>query len=187
MQTAVYYAKKIAQKGKVLFSSKYLLYTNTGISVASSALGDVIVQSGEKISDQSKQWDKTRTAHLAVTGAVIGPFCHYWYIFLDWYLPGKSGSILVKKLLLDQLVCSPVIIGSFLAMTCYMEGKTAKDMNLEIKEKGTTLYLMEWLVWPPAQVINFCFLPTRFRVLYDSTISLGFDCYFSKVKYGKNS
>ncbi|KAK3085604.1 hypothetical protein FSP39_006014 [Pinctada imbricata] len=187
MQTAIISVKKIAQKGRILFSSKYLLYTNVGISIASSALGDVIVQSGEKVSDQSKQWDKIRTAQLAVTGAAIGPFCHYWYIFLDWYLPGKTGRILVKKLLLDQFVCSPVVIGSFLGMTCYMEGKTVKDMKTEMKEKGATLYITEWLVWPPAQVINFCFLPTRFRVLYDSSISLGFDCYYSKVKYGKNS
>jgi protein Mpv17 len=38
-------------------------------------------------------------------------------------------------------------------------------------------------VWPPAQVINFYLLPTRFRVLYDNTISLGYDVYTSYVAH----
>lgn len=36
-------------------------------------------------------------------------------------------------------------------------------------------------VWPTAQVINFWILPNRFRVLYDNTISLGYDVYTSAV------
>lgn len=39
----------------------------------------------------------------------------------------------------------------------------------------------EWIVWPTAQVINFWILPSRFRVLYDNTISLGYDVYTSYV------
>lgn len=51
----------------------------------------------------------------------------------------------------------------------------------ELRHKGVLLYLSEWLVWPPAQMINFFFLPTRFRVLYDNSISLLYDVYASHV------
>ena len=47
---------------------------------------------------------------------------------------------------------------------------------------GTQLYLAEWFIWPPAQFVNFYFLPTRFRVIYDNAISLGYDMYTSHVK-----
>ena len=53
--------------------------------------------------------------------------------------------------------------------------------------KGTTLFTAEALIWPPAQYVNFLFLPTRFRVLYDNTVSLGFDCYYSYVKHKKDT
>ncbi|KAK6185569.1 hypothetical protein SNE40_007774 [Patella caerulea] len=60
---------------------------------------------------------------------------------------------------------------------------TVKDIAAEVLVKGSTIYTMEWLIWPPAQLINFMFLPTKFRVLYDNIISLGFDTYYSNVKY----
>jgi protein Mpv17 len=53
----------------------------------------------------------------------------------------------------------------------------------ELKQKGWRLYVAEWVVWPPAQVINFYLLPTRFRVLYDNTVSLGYDIYTSYVAH----
>ena len=43
--------------------------------------------------------------------------------------------------------------------------------------------MAEWFIWPPAQFVNFYFLPTRFRVIYDNGISLGYDMYTSHVKY----
>ena len=49
----------------------------------------------------------------------------------------------------------------------------------EFKEKCIQLYIAEWVVWTPAQLINFYFLPTRYRVLYDNTISLFYDSYTS--------
>ena len=51
---------------------------------------------------------------------------------------------------------------------------------------GTQLYLAEWFIWPPAQFVNFYFLPTRFRVVYDNVISLGYDMYTSNVKNSKS-
>ena len=56
-----------------------------------------------------------------------------------------------------------------------------EDFVDELSHKGIVLYLSEWLVWPPAQLINFYFLPTRFRVLYDNCVSLFYDVYASRV------
>ncbi len=45
------------------------------------------------------------------------------------------------------------------------------------------MYLAEWVIWPPAQFVNFWLLPTRFRVLFDNAVSLGYDVYTSHVKH----
>ena len=46
--------------------------------------------------------------------------------------------------------------------------------------------LAEWTLGPASQLINFYFLPTRFRVLYDSMVCLSFDAYYAYVKYERN-
>ena len=56
-------------------------------------------------------------------------------------------------------------------------------MKTFYKYLGTQLYLAEWFIWPPPQFVNFYFLPTRFRVIYDNVISLGYDMYTSHVKH----
>ena len=122
---------------------------------------------------------------MALTGVPFGPVCHYYYIFLDRILPGTTMRILCKKILFDQLVFSPVSITMFLVSIGLLEGASHKAIHKDLVEKGPKLYKAECIVWPPVQMINFYFLPTRFRVLFDNTISLGFDWYYSYVKYRK--
>lgn len=45
------------------------------------------------------------------------------------------------------------------------------------------IYVVEWLIWPPMQLINFALLPLRYRILFDNVVSLGFDIYSPYVKY----
>ena len=68
----------------------------------------------------------------------------------------------------------------------YLIFQSTGEVLEEIKSKAWRLYAAEWVVWPPAQIINFYLLPTRFRVLYDNTISLGYDVYTSYVKHDKS-
>lgn len=122
---------------------------------------------------------------MAVSGMSVGIICHYWYRYLDSKLPGRSTKIVFKKVIIDQLICSPLCISAFFLTLGVLEMSSLAELRQEIKEKAHRLYLAEWVVWPPAQVINFYFLPTRFRVLYDNTISLGYDVYTSQVKHDK--
>jgi len=177
-------AKHVFAGVKLLFSRKYLLYTNTGISVIMSCAGDGLQQKYQMVQREIAGWNKRRTRDVGVTGLIFGPMCHFWYIFLDRWFPGNAARVVAKKLIVDQLICSPVVISSFLFVTCYLEGKRNEELKNEMIEKGKTLYLAEWIVWPPAQLVNFTVVPLRYRVLFDSTVSFGFDWYFSAVKYG---
>ncbi|XP_060074215.1 mpv17-like protein 2 [Ylistrum balloti] len=176
--------KAVSDSGKVLFGKKYLLVTNVSITVGLSCTGDFLQQRYQIRTKEAKAMNLTRSKHVAASGLVIGPFCHYWYLFLDKWLPGKTIKVVLKKVIVDQLICSPIYISLFLLTTSILENKTWEEIKEETTSKGAILYLAEWIVWPPAQLFNFLILPTRFRVLYDNTISLGFDCYFSRVKYG---
>lgn len=126
-------------------------------------------------------------------------FCHYWYRLLDSRLPGRTFKIVAKKVLVDQLIASPIVISMFFATLGVMRRESLEETMEEIRHKFMRLYKAEWIgcydyifqlcktnkrfisVWPTAQVINFWILPNRYRVLYDNTISLGYDIYTSYV------
>ncbi len=174
---------------------RYLLATNVTLSVGLSGLGDLLQQQrsegfsgpGDCDDDDPHPVHRTggrRAAHMALAfGATSGVLCHYWYLWLDAFLPGAALRVVGKKILLDQLLFSPVCIAACLGASCVLDGSSVRQMREEILQKGSRLYLAEWALWPPAQFVNFYFLPTRFRVLFDSLVSLVYDVYASHVKH----
>lgn len=167
------------------FSPKYLLLTNISISISLSAVGDVIEQKYEIYSGDMEVMDNQRTKNMAISGMTVGVLCHYWYKFLDARMPGRTIKTVIKKVIIDQLICSPFCIASLFLTLGYLEKSNFQEIKKEIKHKAMTLYVAEWVVWPPAQIINFYMLPNRYRVLYDNTISLGYDIYTSQIKHKK--
>lgn len=172
---------------KIAFNDKYLLYTNCTISIVLSSVGDVIEQGYEIYTNDLDKYEAKRTMHMAFSGAALGILCHNWYKVLDKIILGKTLEMVTKKLLLDQLIFSPIMIVTFFGSLALFEEQPVQNFKTEVRDKFVRLYRAEWLVWPPAQIINFYFLPTRFRVLYDNTISLGYDIYTSQVKHNKGT
>ncbi|XP_049808608.1 mpv17-like protein 2 isoform X1 [Schistocerca nitens] len=168
--------------GHTMFN-KYLLLTNVGISMCLSATGDVIQQHYEMMHNERKNVELIRTRNMSISGVTVGVVCHFTYNYLDKKLPGRSLQTVLKKVVVDQLVFSPIYLTVFFFTLAILEGSNWVTLKKEVTHKAWRLYLAEWLIWPPAQVINFYFLPTKFRVLYDNTISLGFDIYTSYIKH----
>ena len=58
------------------------------------------------------------SARLISLGAVVGPINHYWYAGLDKFLTGNSAQTVVKKILLDQTIASPIFAFTFFMGKC---------------------------------------------------------------------
>ena len=91
-----------------------------------------------------------------------------------------------RKVLLDQIIFSPINISLFLVVMGLMESASMATVFKDLHDKGLQLLKAEWIIWPPAQILNFTFISPRYRVLYDNTVSLGFDYYYSYVKFHNN-
>jgi len=176
---------------------KHLFWTNIGISVILSGAGDFFIQRHETIQNKNSinknstcqvssscvRWNPKRSCHMAVSfGLTSGFLCHFWYKFLDNKIQGNTIKVVTKKIIWDQIFFSPILIVACLLVSGIIEKSSSDDIQSDIRNKGTQLYIAEWFVWPPAQFVNFYFLPTKFRVIYDNTISLGYDMYTSHVK-----
>ncbi|XP_076264634.1 mpv17-like protein 2 [Rhynchophorus ferrugineus] len=166
-----------------MFSDRYLLYTNVGISLCLSGVGDVLEQNYEILTQQIPCWNKQRSRDMALSGTTVGVVCHYWYKFLDRSLPGYTIRIVLKKIVVDQFIGSPLCISTFFGTIALLEGSTRDEFIEEVKDKAWRLYVAEWMIWPPCQFLNFYVLSTKYRVLFDNLVSLGYDIYTSHVKH----
>jgi len=159
----------------------HLFASNLAISFGLSGLGDIIQQSVEK---SRSKWNVKRTLEMSTSfGLTSGFLCHHWYNYLDRVLPGRGLSVVVKKVVWDQILFSPICITACILVAAAIEKSDFRTTLQQTVQLGGRLYLAEFVLWPPAQFVNFTFIPVRFRVLYDNVISLVYDTYTSYVKH----
>lgn len=175
-------ANKLRNAATQLFS-KYLLVTNTCTASSLLALGDCITQQIERLDNPDKTYNFHRTGRMFTMGFLFGPVTHVWYKILDRYLPGTAMRTVGKKILADQAVAGPFFCSAFFMGMSLLEGKSTREGADEVKAKFWTVYLMDWCIWPPAQFINFFFLPPSVRVVYVSGITLVWNTILSWMKH----
>uniref|UniRef100_A0A0A9XQD2 Mpv17-like protein 2 n=2 Tax=Lygus hesperus TaxID=30085 RepID=A0A0A9XQD2_LYGHE len=184
------FATKFGQVKRVtnrLFSDRYLFVTNIIISASLSGVGDAIEQKlhiGRK-KEEEEEFDYVRSKNMCLSGITVGILTHKWYKWLDGKYPGRTLDIVKIKVLLDTLVFSPLQICTFFSTMGLLEKSDVSEVRAEIYEKGRLLYLFEWMVWAPLQVVNFYFLPAKYRVLFDNSFSLVYDIFVSYVKFDR--
>ena len=168
-----------------------MFVTNTVSAGLFMGVGDIATQKFEryrarhKVDQQNVKHNWTRTRNMFVMGLALGPIGHFWYRFLDGYLPSRSLRSVAKKVVLDQCVAGPFLYVLFFSGAGALEGQSFREITQEIKEKFLTIFLLDLSVWPPAQFINFTFVPPQFRVIYVSGITLVWDTVLSFVKYNE--
>ena len=83
---------------------KHLLAANTLLSCAIDGVGDYLEQKREG----AEHLDKPRMARFTSLGLVFGPWEYYWYQLLDSWFPGRMAKMVVRKVLLDEFLMSPL-------------------------------------------------------------------------------
>lgn len=75
----------------------------------------------------------------------MGVFCHFWYKLLDTKLPGRSLKLVTKKVLVDQIIASPIVISLFFITLGVMRNESMDETIEEIRHKFLRLYKAEWI------------------------------------------
>ena len=118
-----------------------------------------------------------------MTGFTVGPIWHWWYKIADYFIPGSGVRVVVKKVLADQLLFSPVCLTTFLVTLGLLERSSWEKIGRDCWRKGLVLYTAEWFIYPPASFINFYWMPLQYRVLFDNCVAFCVDMFQSTVVY----
>ena len=165
--------------------TKHLLTTNIVASGGLLLLGDVIQQHIELYrglhSQGSYDWD--RSGKMLLMGLFHGAPRHYFYVYLEKFIHGKSITSAAKKVFFDQTVLSVFIDSTFLYGMSIMESKSPELAWSQLQEKFLQVYICDWLLWPPFQMLNFTLVPFRFRVLFVNTMNLAWNTILSYFQH----
>lgn len=140
-------------------------------------IGDYITQ--KKIEGQ-KEWDMKRTAIMGSFGLLWhGPSSHYFYGWLDRFMPGKCVRSVAAKTVFDQSFWNPTVKVIFFSYLSVAEFKGWDELCVKMNEGFMPAVLGSWVFWTPAHLVNFRFVPNDQRVLYINSLQILFNCFLS--------
>jgi protein Mpv17 len=84
---------------------------------------------------------------MGTVGLVQGLPNHIWYTWLDRFLPGKSLMTVGKKIVADQVICSPISSASFFVGAGMLEGCSMSQGWEEYKSKFLLVYIVSKIVY----------------------------------------
>lgn len=83
---------------------------------------------------------------MFVVGALMGPLHHYYYIYLDKLMPKSDLKTVGKKVMCDQLFCSPLTLLFFFYGMGKLENKSIEECTEEVTKKFKYVYLVSTLM-----------------------------------------
>lgn len=179
----VCFYRKLVFRSQVIFIDKYLVWITIGVFVVFYGFGDLLVQYLQLKKKKMVYMDILRLGKVVVVGFVIGLFIYYWYKYLDRIFFGRSMRIVIKKVVIDQVICFFIVIVLYLYIILIFEKKIISEINKEIMFKGVVLFVVELFVWFLVQYFSFFYFFIKYRGVYDNVILFGYDCLFSYVKF----
>jgi protein Mpv17 len=180
-------AAKLLKTGFLQFRTKYNVWTHeqpvfSQVVTAGTlyCVGDVISQKIEG----KEHFDYWRCARMTSMGVVLMGFAGgKWYTFIDRRLPDTSNRTIAKKVVFDQFLFAPAFYLCFYFGMSVLEGHTVSQSVDHIKKKFVPTYLADLTFWPVAQTINFKYVSPPNRILYISSLSIGWNAFLSHLQH----
>ncbi|XP_014442885.1 peroxisomal membrane protein 2 [Tupaia chinensis] len=162
----------------------YPVLTKAATSGTLSALGSFLAQMIEKRRKKEKPGTRDIGGPLryAVYGFFFtGPLSHFFYLFLEHWIPPEVPLAGVKRLLLDRLLFAPAFLLLFFFVMNFLEGKDTAALASQVRRSFWPALRMNWRVWTPVQFVNINYVPLQFRVLFANLVALFWYAYLASL------
>ncbi|GER56474.1 peroxisomal membrane 22 kDa family protein [Striga asiatica] len=174
-------------KTVTISAEKYARLTETVKLSTPVAFADIRTPSDQMgygediISSLFSEHDWTRALRMTSYGFLLyGPGSYAWYRYLDHCMPKKNVTNLMTKVLLNQIVLGPIVIGVVFAWNNLWLGKLAELPNKYQKDALPTLFY-GFRFWIPVSLLNFWAVPLQTRVAFMSMASVFWNFYLSST------
>ncbi|KAK5775721.1 uncharacterized protein LOC108478237 [Gossypium arboreum] len=125
--------------------------------------------------------DWLRALRMTSYGFLLyGPGSYAWYKYLDHCLPHQTPQNIILKVLLNQIVLGPCVIGVVFAWNNLWLGKLSELPNKYQKDALPTLFY-GFRFWIPVSLLNFWMVPLQARVAFMSVGSIFWNFYLSST------
>lgn len=86
-------------------------------------------------------------------------------------------------LFLDQTIFASYFLVCFFMIMDYTDTKNVKKAWENLQENFWPTMIVNWKIWPAAQLINFTIIPLHYRLLFANSVGLFWNCYLSYAQY----
>ncbi|XP_004709684.1 peroxisomal membrane protein 2 isoform X3 [Echinops telfairi] len=162
----------------------YPVLTKAATSGFLSALGNFLAQMIEKKrkKENSQDLDVSGPLRYAIYGFFFtGPLSHFFYVFMEHWIPPEVPLAGVKRLLLDRLLFAPAFLLLFFFIMNVLERKDMATFSMKVRRGFWPALQMNWKVWTPIQFINVNYVPVQFRVLFANLVALFWYAYLASL------
>ncbi|CAI5470815.1 unnamed protein product, partial [Closterium sp. Yama58-4] len=141
-----------------------------------NALADLFCQ---LVVEKDSSIDVRRLGGFAAIGLfIVGPALHIWYGLLGKFIQIEGFKGVLARLLIDQVIFSPLSIATFVGLVLLLEGKPERIVPKLEKDFVPTCINM-WKLWVPFQLFNFALVPPQLQVGAVNLVGLIWTVYMS--------
>jgi len=141
---------------------------------------DLTAQAIEHNDDVSPIERAQRAAKFGAVGAFwVGPLLTCWFAKMDRVVPGKSPKAVLVKMLADQLLQGPFMIGSMFIWCSVLNGASLAAIKQKLAAEHYNAWVNSLFVWGPVQVFQQAVVPLQYRVLVANGVSYFWDTWLS--------
>jgi len=115
----------------------------------------------------------------AVGGLWVGPLLTAWFGVMDRFVPGRGVRAVATKLLVDQVIQGPLMIGSMFALCASLNGASVDAIREKLDAELYPTWVNSVYVWAPVQVFQQMVVPLQYRVAVANCVSYVWDTYLS--------
>ncbi|KAF5827527.1 hypothetical protein DUNSADRAFT_496 [Dunaliella salina] len=128
---------------------------------------------------EQQAFDAKRCLSFTLLGLLlVGPILATWYGNLGKIVTATGIAGTLQSLLLDQCVFAPSFIAAFMSAITIAEGKSDQVVR-KLKQDWPETIKVNWVLWIPAQFINFKFVPPNLTMLAVNITALVWNVYMS--------
>lgn len=137
--------------------------------------GDVLCQ----LAFEGHEFDYGRLFRACLLGGLyVGPTLHVWYNAVNRLVPGHGAGPALRRLVLDQGLFAPFAVAAYVILLFILEGR-ADQVVPKLSADFWTMLRSNWVLWIPAQALNFRYVALQHRVLFSNCVAVLWNTYLS--------